>query len=58
VVLRIEVDFDEWSMQISQVAGPHKEELMQPLKENVFAPNETGVDIFKMLPYRIRKKTF
>lgn len=48
-----EVGFDGWSMQISKVAGPHKEELMQPHKENVFAPNELGVDIFKMLPYRI-----
>ena len=51
-----EVGSDEWSTQINQVAGPHKEELMQPDKENVFATNELGADIFKMLSYRIWKR--
>jgi len=47
VVLSTDVGFGECSTQISQAAGPNVEELMQPDKDTVFAPNESGVDFLR-----------
>jgi len=47
VVLSTEVGFDDCSTQISQAAGSNEEKLMQPHKDTVFAPNESGVDFLR-----------
>jgi hypothetical protein len=58
VVLSIDVGSDECSTQISQAAGPNVKELMQPHKDTVFAPNESGVDILRCYHTESEKRRF